>query len=836
MVAFREYLVKMLRCAAACGLFSLTAAAVLAGPAPAAAAGSGDAAQQPSPVKLTARAGFDGYYKDGIWVPVRVTLENDGPDVEGTLRVVSPRYNGGEIVFARSLSLPSQSRKEVFLYISPEGYLSGLKVSLVSGRDVLASATARLAQAGPGDLVYGVIAASPTAFNILTHVDPVSGQGFVAEMTPADLPPVGQAWKALDALVISDSDTGVLSPDQRLAMAGWIAGGGRLIVAGGPGWQKTAAGLGELMPVRVTGTRTFDSLEPLSGYAHTSEGLDGPAIIAVGQPVGGASVALAAHGASGEDGPPLIVTANSGFGAVAFLAFDPALAPFKRWDGAEGIYRNILSTTTSRPGWANGFRNWYSASEALNAIPGLELPNAFQLCGFLAVYVLIVGPANLLVLHRLKRRELAWVTIPAIIVFFSGAAYLGGYRLRGSQATLHRLSVVQVWPNADRAQVDMLVGVFSPRRTEYDLEIGGETLTRPLPADSSGSTTTPAGTTLEQEDVTRIRGVRAEIGAVESFVAQGHIAAPPIHSALTLKVQGNTASLDGQVVNNSDLTLTDAVLLAPGGIQRLGDLAPGQTAQISLSLTSGRAAPSAQGNTAIVLPAGAAANAPVNTAYNASSGYDTTIDDILGSTYYYDDRKLYRKYSLLSALIDQYSGAGRGSDVFLVGWTGVAPLRAEITNRAFNPVDATAYIVALQPQVVVSGGQLAIPPGLMTWTILDPGQQGTVTPYDLYVYQGYFSMRFTPSQPLDFRRVESLTLHLTAYGQTGRVSGLQIALWDFETGEWVEQTGLQWGDIPVASPERYVGSNGEIQVRVANSSSVSSVSVEAVDFTLVVER
>jgi hypothetical protein len=97
-------------------------------------------------------------------------------------------------------------------------------------------------------------------------------------------------------------------------------------------------------------------------------------------------------------------------------------------------------------------------------------------------------------------------------------------------------------------------------------------------------------------------------------------------------------------------------------------------------------------------------------------------------------------------------------------------------------------------------------------------------------------MRFTPSQPLDFRRVESLTLHLTAYGQTGRVSGLQIALWDFETGEWAELKGLQWGDIPVAAAERYVGSNGEIQVRLANSSSVGSVSVEAVDFTLVVER
>jgi hypothetical protein len=797
------------------------------------AANAGTEAQEVEPIMLTARAGFDGYYKDGMWVPVRITVGNDGPDVNAVLRVASPRYSGGEITIVRPISLPSQSRKEVFLYISPEGYHSGLKVSLVNDGDVLATTTARLAQAGPGDLVYGIMASSPSAFNSLQQVDPVSGQGFIAEITPDDLPPVAQAWKALDVLVVSDVDTGSLSAEQRLALAGWVAGGGRLFVAGGPGWQKTTAGLGDLLPARISGVRTLDSLAALYGYTHTLEGLDGSAIVAVAEPAPGASVALAA---GDPERTPLVITKKAGFGLMVFLAFDPALAPLRRWDGSEGIYRNLLSATTARPGWSGGFRNWYSASEALNAIPGLELPNAIQLCGFLAVYVVAVGPVNFLVLHRLKRRELAWLTIPAIIVVFSGLAYLGGYRLRGTQATLHRLSVVQVWPSSDRAQVDMLIGLFSPRRTEYDLEIGGESLARPLPADSYGGTTSAAEATLEQEGVTRIHDLRVEIGGVEAFVAQGHVTAPPIHSTLTLSVQGNSASLDGRIENDSDLTFTDTVLLAPGGVQRFGDFAPGQVLHVNMPLASGRAAPAAQGNAAIVLPAGAATATLPNPSYNYYSGYDTTIDDILGSTYYYDDRKLYRKYSLLSALIDQYSGAGRGSGVYLVGWTAQAPLQAEITDTAFTPVDATAYIVELRPEVIVSGGRISIPPGLMSWTILDPGQQGTVTPYDLYVYQGHFSMRFTPSQALDFRQVASLDLHLSAYGQTGPISGLEVALWDFVEGEWIEQTGLQWGDNHIPEPARLVGSNGEIQVRVSNPSSVSSISIEAVDFTLVVER
>ena len=97
-------------------------------------------------------------------------------------------------------------------------------------------------------------------------------------------------------------------------------------------------------------------------------------------------------------------------------------------------------------------------------------------------------------------------------------------------------------------------------------------------------------------------------------------------------------------------------------------------------------------------------------------------------------------------------------------------------------------------------------------------------------------MRFTPNQPLDFKRVDSLTLHLNAYGQTGRVNGIEVALWDYNTGDWVAVPGLAWGDNIIAEPERFVGSNGEIQTQVSNPSSVSSVSVEAIDFTLVVER
>jgi hypothetical protein len=39
-------------------------------------------------------AGFETHYRDGNWVPVQITLHNDGPDFSGTLSLTSsnPQY------------------------------------------------------------------------------------------------------------------------------------------------------------------------------------------------------------------------------------------------------------------------------------------------------------------------------------------------------------------------------------------------------------------------------------------------------------------------------------------------------------------------------------------------------------------------------------------------------------------------------------------------------------------------------------------------------------------------------------------------------------------------
>lgn len=782
-------------------------------------------AQQANQVTVTVRAGFDGYYEDTLWIPVRLSLENNGPDVDGKVVILAPRYDGSVVEYSRPLELPSGARKELFMYIIVEGYVSKINVAYMNGSQTLGANSARVTQTSNTDLTYGVLAASPSTFNVLSSVDPVNGQARIAQLTVEDLPPAAQAWRALDVLVISDVDTGQFSQAQREALKAWVSGGGRVVVVGGPNWQKIIPGLSDLLPQLPTRTQTVNNLTPLGAYIGETAP-NGSTILSIG------ALQLGSGAVISTEGVPLIVERIYGFGKVDLLNFDPALAPLKGWRGMEGVYRNLMAAPSDRPGWSSNYRNWYNAGEAVNAIPGIGLPHPLQICVFLGGYVFVVGPLNYALLRRLKRRELAWLTIPAAVILFTAITYIAGFGLRGTRPTLHRLTVAQVWENSDRAQVETLIGIFSPRRAEYDLQVDGDLLLRPLPSDSYYRSVSLSldGVTMEQADSVFVRNVRVDVGAITPFVAQGQVAAPKFSSQLTYTVKGAVATLEGTIQNLSGLTLKDAVILSAGGSQKIGDVKPGQTLEASVALSASRATSIWQ-NATQVLPAGSA----VTYVASGYSNYDTTIDDIFGSTSYYDDRETYRRYSMLTWLFDPYSTGGRGSGTYLVGWTDDSPVQASLVGDRYNVSDKTFYIIRFEPKVIVSAGTITVPPGLMTWQLMDPGTVGGGSPYDSYVSQGYFTMRFKPAVVPDFQSVNSLTLHLTSYGASGSVP-LTVSLWDQQEGNWIEIRSLNWGDVAIRSPERFVGNDGRIDVRVESPNYQNSASIETLDFTLIVQR
>ncbi|MBL8056627.1 MAG: hypothetical protein JNK29_08010 [Anaerolineales bacterium] len=804
-------------------VFALGASAALARP------GQAAPAPQTAPLTLAASAGFDGYYKEGRWLPVHVLVENNGPDARGRLEVASAALAGGpNVVYSRDLDLPAQSRRELFLYVTLGSFATSLEVRLVDqGQALAAPVPLTVRQLSPQDILFGVLAASPSAFNVLADVDPVNGQAYVAQVAAGDLPDLGQAWGALDVLVVSDMDTGALTPEQRRAAADWVDQGGRLLVMGGAGWQKTAAGLNGLLPLTPATARPLTDLGPLAELAPAASPVPaGEAVAAFGALAADATVL------AGPADAPLITMRRQGYGQVLYFGADPAFAPLRAWDGLADLFRQALAAPLDQPSWAAGLTNWSSAQSAVDALPDLQLPSPLLICGFLGLYLAVVGPLNYLALRFLKRRELAWITIPATVLAFSLAAYLAGYGLAGVQPTLHQLAIVQVWPAADRARLDQVVGLFSPRRAVYELGFAPGLLAQPVPGYSQ-----PGANPLrfEQGDQPRVLGVRTEIAAVQSFAAEGTVPAPRFEASLTLAMSASTVRLAGTLTNQSELTLTDAVLLAPGGVERLGTFQPGETRTLMLLLGSGRAG-SLTGSSPWPITPGTSIPIPPY----SPSGVDSTIDDILGTSAYYDDRTLYRRYSLLTAAINTYTpGAspGRGNGVYLAGWSAQPPAPASVLGADYKTEAETLYLIALPTTLAVADGPLTVTPGLMKWLPLEVSATGAAAPYDTTLYAGeHMAFQFQPVPGVAFARPTALTLDLigTSYSGSGQVVAPAVELWDFQAAEWQRLAGLTYGTTRIEAPERYVGAGGEIRARLSNPGP-DTISLSSLEFTLVVE-
>ena len=133
-------------------------------------------AQAPPAVKLSVEAGLDGYYRVGQWLPVRAQLQNDGPAIDGRVEVVLPRPNGGEVTYRYPVNLPTQSHKEIALYVSPQEYISRLQIKLFDqAGQLIASQEQPLKAVDTNNRLYGILADRPSAFNGL-HGDRSTGR------------------------------------------------------------------------------------------------------------------------------------------------------------------------------------------------------------------------------------------------------------------------------------------------------------------------------------------------------------------------------------------------------------------------------------------------------------------------------------------------------------------------------------------------------------------------------------------------------------------------------------------------------------------------------------
>ena len=365
--------------------------------------------------------GYDGYFRPGFWLPIRASITNHSQvAIQGAL-TIRPQTSPGAVANAFSapvyLSADAGSRISLTLYIQPLAEARLLRLELLDEQArVLARQNFRLQIVPSADQLHMAISdSSSTAPLDMSAIHNGGARALQGAWRSEHLPERTAALAGIDQLLISNADTGEFNAAQREALAGWVAAGGHLLVTGGSTAaraNRTAAGLGELLPIRLTGQREIADLTLLARFVGAEDNLRASTAISIGEILPGARVLLR-HDAAGA--APLILQRDYGDGLVTYLSADPLADPLQRWPGIRELWFTLALSANPRPGWASGWLDWDDATQASEIMPGLNLlPNTVSMVGFLALYIFAVGPLNYALLNILRRREWAWLSIPRL--------------------------------------------------------------------------------------------------------------------------------------------------------------------------------------------------------------------------------------------------------------------------------------------------------------------------------------------------------------------------------------------------------------------------------------
>lgn len=565
-------------------------------------------------------------YRPDTWTPITVFLSGQGARGVGQLQL-SVRSNGHETLYTRSVPLTdgALNQAENFAVQLSDPYYSSrfggagapeIHISLQIDGRVVAGPKA-VALPGPiGPETFNVLALTRdgTGLSFLTRkklglihhqYNPntigginfaPNGEGFRNDINPnatlqplvtdtRALPARPQGYSAIDAIALGDLPLDSLSEDQTASLRRYVVDGGLLIVAGGGDLARLKSRLyQDLLPVTPNGVQIVPSLSELARRYHAPLSLTG------GMAVTQVSLKAHAHTLLAEaDGKPLVVSMPYGCGAVVFTAFDALDPSLRAWSGAPGLWRDLLRCGNDRisarellnSSHMQG-RGGSMLADALAGVRALQAPPFGLLALFCGAYLILLVPVNYFILKKLDRRELTWITAPALIAAFTAGSYLFARSIKGGDLTAHRAVVLETSANSLQIAGTAMVTFYSPQRTAYNIAFGtSDSPDNPYrllcPEEIGSGVMQNIGSDLDiynDASGTTLRNTLIRLWDKRSFATPVALADSGGIEAIT-RMQPDNVHAEITVTNHTGFTLTHCALVGAHSSLPIGSLAPG---------------------------------------------------------------------------------------------------------------------------------------------------------------------------------------------------------------------------------------------------------------------
>lgn len=500
--------------------------------------------------------------------------------------------NGSHVTMSNLGGVPIVGSDPWVITVAPDpaafSFLNGRKLGLVH------------THSGARDVDTVPKATGQNASILISAVQPPSVQ--VTPAGPADLPDREAGYSGVDAVMIRcDAPLDALTEAQTDALRDWVASGGHLVVTSGSDpTGLTSPALREMLPASV------DPITQNVKFDYPGGGSIGAVATTklLPKPFPGIIVLKS------SEGMPLAVSGPYGAGRVTVTAFDPSTTAFSAWQGpaASTFWRQTLTGGDTRPASIMAYvagreeadgAYWQYGDNSQIITPllratSLDAPPVGMIALYLVVYIVVLVPLNYLILKRLDRREWAWVTIPALVVIFSGATYAIGYAAKGGRLYVNRVTIAETSAGSSAAGVYSAFGVFSPHRHDYDVDVAdsGALICQPNTyrgnyyydqQDNGDLGSGDPAHFYQGATDPRIQGASINMWAIRTFDVQS---AGTLGGPITGAFSNGGGRLRGTIKNQSTYSLTGCYFCAGGKAQTIGDIPAGDSASIDLAHAS----------------------------------------------------------------------------------------------------------------------------------------------------------------------------------------------------------------------------------------------------------
>ena len=414
---------------------------------------------------------------------VRLTVENQGQDWEGTVRLLVGENYTIPSAYDTALSLPQGSRKQFVVKIpvnSIDNANGTVVVTLLDRSDKKnAEKEFKRLLTGEKDVLYmGILS---DAYSKLTYLD-MGGNDlyFYNDHYPIKLVELQQGnlvdeLAALTFLVIDQYNTGILTEEERKAVELWNYSGGVLLLGTGAYAEDTLSG--------------FDSgyLEIASGDVYTPEDeypVDFNNMGSVFMDISQLTMAELqstgyAYGNMFMDYSYGGWFGSTGDGSVCILPYslaelgdlDESYWYIEPEDFLQGLMENVCSYAASR--YSSSFSFYDNYGYDIQRLLGV-IGNSNSILNFgvlkliVIMYVIFVGPILYLILRLLKRRELYWVAVPITALLGIGMVYFAG---RGMEVVSTNVYSVTVKNLSESGNSLTYLHCYDAGRKEWDLRM-----------------------------------------------------------------------------------------------------------------------------------------------------------------------------------------------------------------------------------------------------------------------------------------------------------------------------------------------------------------------------